>query len=56
MPPQIETSRLILRPFTREDLDAAYAALKSHPDTWRFDPGFQRTKEQRAAIIRKYAA
>ncbi len=55
MPPQIETTRLILRPFTLEDADAAYAALESHPDTWKFDPGFQRTKEQRTAIIRKYA-
>ena len=55
MPPQIETNRLILRPFALEDIDAAYAALETHPDTWKFDPGFRRTKEQRAAIIRKYA-
>jgi RimJ/RimL family protein N-acetyltransferase len=55
MPPQIETNRLLLRPFKLEDADAAYVALESHPDTWRFDPGFQRTKEQRTAIIRKYA-
>ena len=33
MPPQIETNRLILRPFTLEDSDAAYTALESHPDT-----------------------
>ena len=55
MPPQIETTHLLLRPFTLEDADAAYAALESHPDTWKFDPGFQCTKEQRTAIIRKYA-
>jgi len=56
MPPQIETARLSLRPFTLDDLDAAYAALEGHPDTWRYDPGYQRTREQRAALIQKYAA
>jgi RimJ/RimL family protein N-acetyltransferase len=55
VPPQIETNRLILRPFTLEDADAAYAALESHPDTWKFNPSFQRTREQRTAIIHKYA-
>lgn len=56
MPPQIETERLILRPFTPDDIDAAYLALEGHPDTWKFDPGFARTYEQRAAIIQKYIA
>jgi RimJ/RimL family protein N-acetyltransferase len=55
MPPRTETSRLVLRPFTLDDVDAAYAALESHPDTWKFDPGYQRTRDQRAALIRKYA-
>jgi ribosomal-protein-alanine N-acetyltransferase len=56
MPPQIETARLTLRPFTPDDADAAYAALEGHPDTWRYDPGYQRTREQRAALVQKYAA
>ena len=45
MPPQIETNRLLLPPFMLEDIDAAYAALDAHPDTWKFDTGFQRAKE-----------
>jgi RimJ/RimL family protein N-acetyltransferase len=56
MPPRTETARLVLRPFTPGDVDAAYTALESHPDTWKFDPGYQRTREQRAELIRKYAA
>lgn len=54
MPSQLETERLILRPFTEDDLDAAYEMLEGHPDVWKYDPGFQRTREVRDAIIRKY--
>jgi ribosomal-protein-alanine N-acetyltransferase len=36
------------------DVDEAYEVLEGHPDVWKYDPGFQRTKEQRAAIIQKY--
>ena len=38
------------------DADEAYAVLEGHPDVWKYDPGVQRTKEQRAEVIRKYAA
>ena len=55
MPHTLETDRLLIRPFTLYDVDAAYAALEGHPDVWKYDPGFQRTREQRAAIIAKYA-
>lgn len=55
MPPTITTERLRLRPFTADDLAAAYLVLEGHPDVWRFDPGFQRTREQRDEIILKYA-
>ena len=55
MPHVIETSRLLLRPFTLDDVDAAYRVLEGHPDVWKYDPGFQRTREQRAAIIRRYS-
>jgi RimJ/RimL family protein N-acetyltransferase len=55
MPPALETDRLLLRPFDQADADAAYAVLETHPDVWKHDPGFQRTREQRAAIIAKYA-
>jgi RimJ/RimL family protein N-acetyltransferase len=55
MPPRIETARLILRPFTPDDLDEAYEVFESHPDVWKYDPGHQRTREQRAVITMKYA-
>jgi RimJ/RimL family protein N-acetyltransferase len=56
MPPKIETLRLILRPFTPDDLDEAYDVFESHPDVWKYDPGHQRTREQRAAITMKYVS
>lgn len=54
MPPQLETERLILRPFRRDDLDEAYAVLEGHPDVWKYTPGSQRSREQRDAISRTY--
>ena len=56
MPPRIETLRLFLRPFTPADLDEAYDVFEGHPDVWKYDPGHQRTREQRAAITMKYAS
>jgi len=56
MPHTIETTRLILRPFTPDDLDEAYDVFESHPDVWKYDPGHQRTREQRAVIIMNYAS
>jgi RimJ/RimL family protein N-acetyltransferase len=44
----LTTSRLLLRPYTMHDLDAAYTVLEGHPDVWRYDPGRQRTREERA--------
>jgi RimJ/RimL family protein N-acetyltransferase len=44
-PTLIETERLVLRPHVIEDLDALYH-LTSHPDVYRFDPGYQRSLEQ----------
>jgi RimJ/RimL family protein N-acetyltransferase len=38
-----------------DDIDAAFEALEGHPDVWKYDPGVPRTKEERAAIIQKYA-
>lgn len=49
MPPALQTERLLLRPFTGANADAAYDALETHPDVWKHDPGFARTREQRAA-------
>jgi ribosomal-protein-alanine N-acetyltransferase len=38
----IETGRLLLRPFTTDDLDAIHTVL-SYPDVWKYDPGKPRT-------------
>ncbi|HEY3107624.1 MAG TPA: GNAT family N-acetyltransferase [Chloroflexota bacterium] len=47
----IETERLILRPFTLEDVEAAHALLDVHPDVWRFDPGFAPSLDQRRQVL-----
>lgn len=56
MPSSLTTDRLILRPFSEADIDAAYALFETHPDVYRFDPGFARTRDQRAASVRRHAA
>jgi RimJ/RimL family protein N-acetyltransferase len=56
MPHTLETGRLILRPFVVADVDEAYAVLESNPEVWRFDPGYQRSYEERRKLIEKYAA
>lgn len=56
MPSRLTTDRLILRPYTESDIDAAYELFEGHPDVYRFDPGFARTPDQRAAIVRKHIA
>jgi hypothetical protein len=54
MPPRLETARLILRPFALSEIDEAYQVLEGHPEVWKYDPGFCRTKLQRANLIKKY--
>jgi RimJ/RimL family protein N-acetyltransferase len=54
MPPRIETARLTLRPFTLSDIDEAFEILEGNPEVWKYDPGFCRTKLQRANLIKKY--
>lgn len=44
---RLETDRLLIRPFTLADLDAAHSVLEGHPDVWRFDPGRRQTRAQR---------
>jgi [ribosomal protein S5]-alanine N-acetyltransferase len=56
MPSVLETERLILRPFVETDIRAAFELFETHPDVYRFDPGFPRTLEQRAAIVRRHIA
>jgi [ribosomal protein S5]-alanine N-acetyltransferase len=54
MPHRLETNRLILRPFLLDDVDGVYPVLEGHPDVWKYDPGYQRTREQRAVLVQKY--
>jgi [ribosomal protein S5]-alanine N-acetyltransferase len=56
MPHALETARLILRPFTEADLEPAFHLFEVQPDVYRFDPGHARTREQRAAIVRRHIA
>lgn len=44
-PALIETERLVLRPHVIDDLEPLYH-LTSHPDVYRFDPGYHRSYEQ----------
>jgi ribosomal-protein-alanine N-acetyltransferase len=52
MPHLLETERLFLRPFAEADIEVAYRLFEEDPEVFRFDPGFARTREQRAAIVR----
>lgn len=47
---QLETERLILRPFEEGDLDRIYAIL-SHPDIWKHDPGRPRSFEETRSFL-----
>lgn len=54
MPHAIETERLLLRPYTEADSDAAFALFEENPEVYRFDPGYARTREWRAEKIRRH--
>jgi len=56
MPHPLETERLILRPYVEEDIAPAVRLFESDPAVYRYDPGFARAPEQRAAIIRRLMA
>lgn len=48
---QFQTQRLLIRPYTLDDVAAAHAELDSHPDVWRFDPGAPLSLERRRQTI-----
>ncbi len=56
MPHALDTERLILRPYTEEDIEPAVRLFENDLAVYRYDPGFARTVEQRAAIIRRLIA
>src|SRR5581483_6010421 len=48
----LETGRLLMRPFTMDDLEEAHAVLDTHPDVWRYDPGYAPSLERREFLLR----
>lgn len=46
------TERCILRPFKMDDVDEAYRVLDIHSKVYEFDPGYERTIEERIALIK----
>jgi RimJ/RimL family protein N-acetyltransferase len=52
--PEIETARLRLRPFTLDDLDDYYTAIRSDPDVMRFLPGGQPQPRERAEQVIRF--
>ncbi|WIG58005.1 MAG: hypothetical protein OJF49_000750 [Ktedonobacterales bacterium] len=47
----IQTERLLLRPFTLDDLERTHALFDRHPDVWRFDGRYPRSLEQRRRLL-----
>ncbi len=56
MPHVLKTERLVLRPYTEADIEPAFHLFEDDPAVYRYDPGFARTFEQRAAIIHRLIA
>ena len=52
--PEIETARLRLRPFTPDDLDEYYAAIRSDPDVMRYLPGGQPQPRERVEQVIRF--
>lgn len=40
-----------MRPFTMDDLQEAHTVLDSHPEVWRYDPGYPPTLERRESLL-----
>lgn len=55
--PKIETERLLLRPFTLDDVDAYHAAIRSDPNVMRYLPGGKpQPREKTEQVIRQFIA
>lgn len=55
--PHIETDRLLLRPFTLDDVDTYHAAIRSDPDVMRYLPGGQpQSREQAEQAVQRFIA
>lgn len=47
----LETERLRLRPFTLNDLNRVHEQFDTHPDVWRYDPGYPPSRAQRQSWL-----
>ena len=52
--PPFRTERLILRPYTLEQAETVHATLDTDPEVWRFDPGYERSLEERREVIQRF--
>ena len=52
--PPFATKRLVLRPYTREDASTVHAVLDTDPEVWRFDPGYERSLDERREVIERF--
>ncbi|MEO1017466.1 MAG: GNAT family N-acetyltransferase [Pseudomonadota bacterium] len=52
--PPYKTGRLVIRPFAESDAAIVHATLDTDPEVWRFDPGFERTLDERRAMLAQF--
>lgn len=48
----LETERCFLRHFTMDDIDESHMVLDVHPKVYEFDPGYQRTFDERILLMK----
>ena len=53
--PPYSTRRLVLRPYGPNDAAEVHAALDTDPEVWRFDPGYERSLNERREVIDRFA-
>lgn len=53
--PPFDTERLSMRPYVVEDAETVHAALDVDPEVWRFDPGRERSLDERREVIARFA-
>jgi len=47
----LETKRLTLRPMTNEDVSREIELIDTHPDEWKYDPGYERSRQEKEAEL-----
>ncbi|MEA5506431.1 GNAT family N-acetyltransferase [Halotia wernerae UHCC 0503] len=49
----LETERLRLRPLTLDDVEQLHQLFDIDPDVWKFDPGYERSFDERIKLIER---